>query len=371
MQVLSAGTSLFGGLRGLLDGVIALVMASLVSGLGCDAAPIHGDSRAVSFGAQRSGEVGEDAAPSTAKAPRLAQLHDSLPGAPLARSGGKDVLSQDAAAAARTAFAPCGEASLGMACIPGGAFIRGSDHHGRDARPRQVVVVGTFYMDRREVTTQEFVACVKAGLCKPPLQHLRYGGFHGPMQPAVPVSWPNALALCLMQGKRLPTEAEWEKAARTTDGRTYPWGEEAPTCSRAHVRGCKPEVTRPVGSLPPNPYGLYDMAGNGYEWVMDWYAPCYGGCKGACGKECDGPDPRGPCGGALRCPGRRQRVLRGGSWYWPGTHGRTMWRRPEYPQSGGHRLSLRCATRDAAPRPRSAAQVRVLLERLENAPLPL
>ncbi|MDY0003833.1 MAG: SUMF1/EgtB/PvdO family nonheme iron enzyme [Polyangia bacterium] len=276
-----------------------------------------------------------------------------------------------ARAPAAPSFEQCMAAPAGMVCIPGGAFWRGSDAHGKDARPRSRVVVGTFYMDRHEVTTPVFTSCVQAGICKAPKEHLRYKGFHGPEQPAVPVSWFNALAICLMQGKRLPTEAEWEKAARTTDGRTYPWGEEPPTCARAHVQGCKPAVTRPVGSLPPNPYGLHDMAGNGYEWVMDWYSPCYAGCHDACGRDCDGPDPRGPCDGALRCPGRRRRVLRGGSWYWSGTHGRTVWRRPELPESGGHRLSLRCATRNHRPKTRDAQEVKALLLRLDTEPIQL
>jgi formylglycine-generating enzyme required for sulfatase activity len=257
-----------------------------------------------------------------------------------------------------------------MACVPGGPFWRGSDHHGKNARPRQRIVVSTFYLDIHEVTTPEFVACVKAGLCRPPKAYLRHRGFHGKRQPAVPVSWKNALRICLMQGKRLPTEAEWEKAARTPDGRTFPWGEAAPTCRRAWYRGCKPATTRPVGSLPPNPYGIYDLAGNGYEWVMDWYSPCWAGCPGACGAACAGPDPRGPCAGVLRCKGHRRRVLRGGSWYWSASHLRTFWRRPEYPKSGNHRLSARCATRSANPTPRPPAEVRRLLKRLEQKPLP-
>jgi sulfatase modifying factor 1 len=269
------------------------------------------------------------------------------------------------------AFRACAKPPQGMRCIPGGPFWRGSDKHRRNERPRGRVVISTFYMDVHEATNPVFTACVRQGLCRRPRAFLRYHGYHGTAQPAVPVSWYNALKICLLLGKRLPTEAEWEKAARTTDGRTYPWGNEPPTCRRAHYRGCKPARTRPVGSLPANPYGLFELAGNGYEWVMDWASPCYAGCRRSCGAACGGRDPRGPCAGVLRCPGYRRRVLRGGSWYWPARHMRTSWRRPEHPRSGNHRLSFRCVTRSTSPRPRTPAEVRQILRALRTRPLPL
>jgi len=258
-----------------------------------------------------------------------------------------------------------------MKCVPGGPFWRGSDKHGRRERPRARVVVSTFYLDAHEAANPVFEQCVKSNLCKRPKNFRRYRGFHGRTQPAVPVSWYNAQKTCLMLGKRLPTEAEWEKAARTTDGRTYPWGNERPRCSRAHYRGCKPTTTRPVGSFAANPYGLFDLAGNGYEWVADWASDCYGGCRRACGAACAGPDPQGPCGGVLNCRGHRRRVLRGGSWYWSTNHIRASWRRAEYPRSGGHRLGFRCATRDPNPRPRTPSEVQRLMRSLRTTPLAL
>jgi sulfatase modifying factor 1 len=251
-------------------------------------------------------------------------------------------------------FMVCGEPPAGMVCVPGGAFRRGNDGGRPEERPAADVTVSTFYIDRFEVTNAEFLACMEAGACR--LTH-HYDGFHQPDQPVVAVNWINAAAYCAWVGERLPTEAEWEKAARGTDGRTYPWGEEPPTCERAHYRDCEPRTSRPVGSFAPGPWGIHDMAGNAYEFVQDWYAPCYAGCPGACGDACTGTDPRGPCGGAERCPGYDKRVLRGGSWFWEADQLRTTQRRGMRPASGGHRLGFRCAVDAPLPGPVGAPPV--------------
>ncbi|MBN1773081.1 MAG: SUMF1/EgtB/PvdO family nonheme iron enzyme, partial [Deltaproteobacteria bacterium] len=229
----------------------------------------------------------------------------------------------------------CVEPPPGMACIPGGPFVRGDDRGEADERPAAEVEVSTFYLDRNEVTNVEFRRCMEAGACR--LQH-HYPHFNDPEQPVVAVDWHGARDYCAWAGKRLPTEAEWEKAARGGDGRRYPWGDEPPSCERAMYRGCEPEWARPVGSFAAGPWGLHDLAGNAYEFVQDWYAPCYRGCAGECGDACFGRDPRGPCGGAAECPGRERRVLRGGSWFWPADQLRAANRRGMRPDSGGHRL---------------------------------
>ncbi len=238
--------------------------------------------------------------------------------------------------------AGCGKVPGGMACVPGGWFMRGADDSDPDRKPYARVWVSTFLIDTYEVTNALFDPCIKAGACE---KHEIYKGFMGPDQPAVGITWWNAHAFCEWAGKRLPSEAEWEKAARGPDGDPYPWGKDPPTCARAQFRGCMPETTLPVGSFPAGHYGIFDMAGNGYEWVQDWYSKCYGSCEGGCGGACPERDPKGPCDGqGGKCPGfKLLKVLRGGSWFWPADQIMASWRRPMKQDSGEHRLSVRCA----------------------------
>lgn len=241
------------------------------------------------------------------------------------------------------------DAPSGMVCIPGGPFWRGNDTGKPDEKPRQRVVVSPFYMDTYEVDNQQYFKCVEAGHCDPPIKY--YPMFAKPKQPVVAVSWYEANDYCKFAGKRLPTEAEWEKAARGPDGEVFPWGNEPPTCKLANyeeplgAKGCGSGITSLVGSRPAYRYGLYDMAGNSWEWVDDWKSDCYQGCKQECGAECQGPDPHGPCGGgAKHCPGHSEKLLKGGSWYFTGDRMRGAERRGVPPSNRGpHRLGFRCA----------------------------
>jgi formylglycine-generating enzyme len=251
------------------------------------------------------------------------------------------------------AVLPCGQAPAGMACIAGGPFLRGTDKGPKDARPQETIWLQTFFMDTHEVTVEAYDACVAEKKCQP--AKTAYGkDYLRPRQPKVGQSWYHAVAFCKARGKHLPTEAEWEKAARGADGRTYPWGEEPATCERAVImdaqgkrscgtpwKGFAPEKGRTyeVGTRPPNPYGLYDMAGNAWEWVNDWYTP-----YAKCGPACRGQDPRGPCGGAEPCKGMSLRVVRGGSWYWPAEQATTFYRRQHVPSNNPyHHYGFRCA----------------------------
>jgi formylglycine-generating enzyme required for sulfatase activity len=239
-----------------------------------------------------------------------------------------------------------------MACVPGGAFVRGSNSGPENARPEGVVWVQTFYMDVQEVTISDYGKCVKAGKC--PKSGPKYVDFDHPQQPINGVSWYDAKTYCEAQGKQLPTEAQWEKAARGDDGRLYPWGNEPCTCERAIImdksgRGCgvpkrgkNPEKGKPwkVGSRPATLHGLHDMAGNSWEWVADWASESWK----ACGKDCEGIEPKGPCGGKEPCPGHRMKIVRGGSWYWPAEYATTVYRREHFPANEPfHHFGFRCA----------------------------
>ena len=248
--------------------------------------------------------------------------------------------------------APCGTPPDGMVCVPGGAFVRGSDEGPKDSRPRAEVRLQTFYIDAHEVTVAEHDDCVREGRCS--RVKTKYRDFSRPRQPKVGVSWHDALEYCTAQGKHLPTEAEWEKAARGSDGRAYPWGASKATCERAVIkdargrscgtrkRGQHPDRGRTyeVGSRPAEREGIFDMAGNAQEWVFDWHSESYG----ACGPDCLGDDPRGPCQGREPCKGHRRRVVRGGSWYWPASHATTFRRRAHVPSNRPyHHFGFRCA----------------------------
>ena len=300
--------------------------------------------------------------PATPDTPALADVGASapIPLAPL--PGTHPLLAQASSTLASVAHAPapltCVARSVpGMACIPGGAFLRGTDDKHKIAqasRPQSSVWVQTFYMDLNEVTYGEYKACEAQKKCR----HAgpNYLDFNNPKQPITGVSWYDAKQYCEAHGKRLPTEAEWEKAARGTDGRMYPWGNEPATCARAVImidagRSCgikqkskdhadtgRPEV---IGSKPPTLYGLYDMAGNSWEWVSDWFSESWA----ACGDDCAGVDPKGPCGGAEPCPGHTERVVRGGSWFWPAQYATTYHRRAHTPANRPvfHHFGFRCA----------------------------
>jgi len=249
----------------------------------------------------------------------------------------------------------CPESRPDMACIPAGSFLRGSERESidedsrrrvRDESPVEQIYLSAFYMDIYEVTASDYDECVAAGSCS--YAKTNYKGYSEPRMPKLGISWFQARDYCLWKGKRLPTEAEWEKAARGDVGHPYPWGDEPATCQRAIIKeggrkGCGTGKTWDVGSRPVGRYGLYDMAGNSWEWVQDWYSKSYG----ACGASCSGRDPRGPCGGADSCPGAIYRVVRGGSWWWDAESALSSNRRPHFPANKPyHHFGFRCA-RDA------------------------
>jgi formylglycine-generating enzyme required for sulfatase activity len=291
--------------------------------------------------------------PATSSSP--AKVAPLLATAPATEDGGKPTPTTDKQESA-SELACDKSPPDGMVCIPGGPFWRGTDNGKPDERPRMRVVISPFFMDTYEVTNEQYFKCVEAGRCDPPIKY--YPMFARPQQPVVAVSWYESYDFCQWAGKRLPTEAEWEKAARGPDGEVYPWGNEPATCDRAvyesplGAKGCGTGLTSNVGSRPVGRYGLFDMAGNSWEWVSDWKTDCYLGCAKSCGDDCNGPDPRGPCGGGPgRCAGFHEKILKGGSWYFTADRMRGAERRGVPPTNRGpHRLGFRCA-RSVNPSP--------------------
>ncbi len=214
----------------------------------------------------------------------------------------------------------------GMVRVPAGRFVMGcavSDPEcGPDEEPRHEVYLDTFDIDVTEVTAGAYRACVAAGVCPEPDTRggdsCNWGRPGIDRHPANCIDWSDAVAYCAWAGKRLPTEAEWEKAARGTDGRIYPWGDAPPDCTRAHMHGCAERwQTLEVGSLPAgaSPYGALDMSGNVWEWVSDWYSPdFYSGSPPVA--------PRGPIAGS-------HRVRRGGGSDFPAPCQRSSFRRSD------------------------------------------
>jgi formylglycine-generating enzyme required for sulfatase activity len=182
-----------------------------------------------------------------------------------------------------------------LVVIPAGPFIRGTSQGGFDEQPERTIYLDEFSIDRYEVTNAQYAAFVKAtGHRKsgPPSRYAKNTGrMRGPNQPAVYVSWEDAKAYCGWRGRRLPTEAEWEKAMRGTDGRLWPWGNvEMPGGANWARIDDGFEVAAPVGRVrsDASPYGVMDGAGNVMEWVDDWYLE--GAYAAASDRNPEGPE---------------------------------------------------------------------------------
>ena len=192
-----------------------------------------------------------------------------------------------------------------MVSIPAGEFTMGSPEGDADERPAHKVHVDAFSIDVYEVTVGQYAEFLRSGEARAPLDWNTMNQSAHQKRPVSNVDWADAAAYCKWAGKRLPTEAEWEKAARGTDGRLYPWGNDPPTPLRANYGKTglhNYEMLAPVGTLEDgkSPYGVYDMAGNVWEWVSDWYDNDYY-------KNSPAQNPEGPPKGGFK-------VIRGGSW---------------------------------------------------------
>jgi formylglycine-generating enzyme required for sulfatase activity len=162
-----------------------------------------------------------------------------------------------------------------MVFVGAGEFLMGSADGDPDAsaeeKPQHTVYLDAFWIDRTEVTNAQYLGCIETGACREP-ECWDDSDLNSPDQPVVCLTLNDAQVYAAWVDGRLPTEAEWEKAARGTDGRIYPWGNSPPDCNRANYHGCAGKAL-PVGSHPEgaSPYGVLDMAGNVREWVADWY----------------------------------------------------------------------------------------------------
>ena len=195
------------------------------------------------------------------------------------------------------------DAMLGrMVHIPSGSFMMGcaagDPQCGADEYPPHQVTLSAFDIDRFEVTQAEYQTCITAGSCTQPAAN--FDPVANADIPVRDVSWDQAAAYCQFAGKRLPTEAQWEFAARGTDGRLYPWGNQDPTCTLANFGGCGGAPVAAGHDPGQSPFLELDAAGNVWEWVADYYDAAYYASSPSM-------DPTGPASG-------QNRVARGGSY---------------------------------------------------------
>jgi formylglycine-generating enzyme required for sulfatase activity len=242
-------------------------------------------------------------------------------------------------------YVPEGEFSMGMDADAGWEICKQFSSNCKregflDEEPVHSVTLDAYWIDRTEVTNAMYAVCVSAGACQPPqdtpskIPPMRYGKPEFADYPVSNVASQDVETYCAWAGARLPTEAEWEKAARGTDSRTYPWGNSSPSCSLLNsspgYTACVGDTSR-VGSYPAgaSPYGALDMAGNVYEWVADWYGEYYY-------SQSPASNPTGPDSGEMR-------IVRGGAWNLNDPGVRSTDRQTIHPWGISVTVGFRCA----------------------------
>ena len=230
-----------------------------------------------------------------------------------------------------------GEDGMPLLIVPAGEFTMGSEN-GEDAeKPVHKVYLDAFWIDKTEVTNKMYSLCVEDEVCEEPTDkssHIRssyYGNAKYDNFPVIYVDWIKAKTYCESVDRRLPTEAEWEKAARGPDGYMYPWGNSAPNDSLLNYNNKTTGDTTEVGIFPngASPYGAMDMSGNVWEWVADWYSATY---YASLPKS----NPSGPDSGQFRS-------LRSGSWFWDEYYARSAFRNKSDPTGEDLNIGFRCA----------------------------
>lgn len=192
-----------------------------------------------------------------------------------------------------------------MVFVPGGEFAMGRAEGDLRADPDEMPVhtvrLDSFWIDKTEVTNTMYGACIQSEVCTPPARPRFYLQGEYADHPVIGVSWDQANIYCAWAGRRLPSEAEWEKAARGTDGRIHPWGNEDPSGELVNFNQIVGETT-PAGMFPKgaSPYGALDMAGNAWEWTLDGYTTDFYSIS--------------PHENPISLSPVNRRVLRGGNW---------------------------------------------------------
>lgn len=226
--------------------------------------------------------------------------------------------------------------------VPAGDFKMGSEiENNINEFPEHIVYLDAFWIDQTEVTNDQYQQCVIAGACSPPSDFSNYqrADYYNNKEyesfPVSFVSWFQAKEYCEWAGRRLPTEAEWEKASRGTEGFDYPWGNEAPSYELLNYKGTAGQKnplagTTKVGSYKhgASPYGAMDMAGNVNEWVADWYDQYFY-------EQSPYSNPQGP-------PDGDRRVVRGGDWDTYDSVIRSSYRLSAYPDFESSNIGFRC-----------------------------
>ena len=247
-----------------------------------------------------------------------------------------------------------------MVTIPSGPFVQGTMSGGFDEQPERTITLPTYAIDRYEVTQyhyQQFVAETGHRKASPPSRYAKnVAQMKGPNRPVVYVSWDDAGAYCQWKGKRLPSEAEWEKAMRGPDGRQWPWGNEGrpKAANWDHPQDGFP-ATAPVGFFQwdTSPYGVADGAGNVMEWVADWYGEdAY--------KEQSDPRFVGPESGVYR-------VLRGGAYTTTGIDLRITSRSKMVPDFRDETIGFRCAVFMVGGEPKAGSTERLIPKENQNS----
>ncbi len=213
-----------------------------------------------------------------------------------------------------------------------GTFMMGSDPDvdsdaAADEQPQHEVTLNGFWIDKTEVTNAQYILCVADDTCRAS-DYADDSAYNGDKYPVVGVSWDDAHTFCEWAGAQLPTEEQWEYAARGEDGRLYPWGNETPTCDLVQIGGCS-GTTMSVGTFSPagdSWIGASDMAGNVWEWTADWYQPY--------------PENREEDN---QYYGAEYKVLRGGSWGSVARRVRSAYRLLSTPSDRYDYIGFRCA----------------------------